>query len=304
MVQMFESPLSGRGEAAVVLAELMPMEGAKPAHVPGVTLWRVDQAIPRVPVLYEPCLVFVLQGSKRGFLNNRSFLYGPGTYLVLTAPLSFECETTASPEAPLLCLYLRLQGRLIAELLAEMSLEHSPASRPAQTVQSIPMDSEMTGSVYRLVRALRKPDDARVLGPQMVREIVYRALQGPGGSALRSMVGLDRHFAQICRVMQHLHHEYDRKITVRELAMRSGMSPSVFHQHFKQVMSTTPGQYVKSIRLHKARSLMIDQGLGVAEAALRVGCRSPSQFSREFKRLFGYPPTSRFARHPSMPLLD
>lgn len=90
----------GEVKQRLCLAELMPMEGAKPAHVPGVTLWRVDQAVPRVPVLYEPCLVFVLQGSKRGFLNKRSFVYGPGTYLVLTAPLPFECETTASPEAP------------------------------------------------------------------------------------------------------------------------------------------------------------------------------------------------------------
>ncbi len=292
-----------RGSLAAELDALTPRVGQHASPVEGVTLWRVDRAVPRLPVLYEPCVVFVAQGSKRGYLGDRTFVYGPNSYLVLAAPLPFECETEASAEAPLLCLYVRLRRETIAELLASISPEHIPSALAQRTIESVPMDAEMSDTVLRLLRSMHSPDDARILGPQLIREVVYRVLTGPQGRALRAMVGFDSHFSQICRALHQIHRDYQKGLNIGQLARVAGMSPSVFHLHFKSIASTTPVQYLKAVRLHKARSLMLDEGLGAASAATRVGYQSASQFSREFKRLFGYPPTSQAARFKSMPML-
>ena len=256
-----------------------------------------------MPVLYEPCVAFVVQGNKRGFLGDRTFIYSPNSYLVLTAPLPFECETEGSAEEPLLCLYVRLRRETIAELLASLSPDRMPPSVVPRTIESVAMDAEMSDAVLRLLRSMRSPDDARILGPQLIREIVYRVLTGRQGSALRAMVGFDSHFSRICRALNQIHRDYQKSLNIGQLARVAGMSPSVFHLHFKAVASTTPVQYLKAVRLHKARSLMIDEGLGAASAATRVGYQSASQFSREFKRLFGYPPASETSRFKSTPML-
>jgi AraC-like DNA-binding protein len=176
-----------------------------------------------------------------------------------------------------------------------------PAVVPS-TIESVPLDADMSDAVLRLLRSMRTPDDARILGPQLVREIVYRVLTGPQGKALSAVVGFDSHFSQICRALHQIHRDYEKSLNIGQLAKVAGMSPSVFHQHFKSVAATTPVQYLKAVRLHKARSLLIDERLGAASAAARVGYQSPSQFSREFKRFFGYPPTS-VAKYKSIPML-
>lgn len=286
------------------ISSLVHREGSQPSPVEGVTLLRLSGPVPRMPVLYEPALVFVAQGIKHGWVGSRSFIYGPNNYLVLAAPLPFECETIATAAEPLLSVYIRLRRETVAELLAGLSAERTPIAIAPQTIEAVPMDRDISDALLRLLHAMHSPDDSRLLGPQLVREIVYRVLTGPQGSALRAMVGFDSHFSQICRALHQMHADYAKNLNIAQLARLAGMSPSVFHLHFKSVASTTPVQYLKSIRLHKARSLMIDEGLGVASAAARVGYESPSQFSREFKRYFGHPPTSAASRIRSAPMLD
>jgi AraC-like DNA-binding protein len=142
----------------------------------------------------------------------------------------------------------------------------------------------------RLLESLQSSDDARILGPQIVREITYRVLTGPLGANLRGLAAPQSHFGQITRVLNRLHTDYAGSHDIEALARDAGMSISTFHVHFKRVTASSPLQYLKTIRLHKARTLMVHDGLGAAAAAIKVGYESASQFSREFKRHFGGSP--------------
>jgi AraC-like DNA-binding protein len=147
-----------------------------------------------------------------------------------------------------------------------------------------------------LLESLADSAETHVLGPQIVREITYRVLCGEQGGALRAAAALHSRFGQVNRTVQRIHSEYARDLTVEELAGMAGMSASAFHQNFKAVTSTSPLQYLKTIRLHKARMLMVYEGVRAGMAAERVGYESSSQFSREFKRLFGASPLEETER--------
>lgn len=263
----------------------------------GVTLLRVSDFTPREPVLYEPSAVFVLQGAKHGFVGDRHVVYDQSRYLVLSVPLPFECETHATPENPLLGVYVRMSREVIADLLSTMQWSESMMHHPPVTIEAAPMDDRLLENILRLLETMQSPAEWAVLGPQLVREITYRVLVGPQGHGLRALVGSDGHFSQINQVLQRIHSHFAEPMTIAELASSVGMSPSVFHLHFRAITSTSPMQYIKSIRLHKARSLMRYEGLGASVAATRVGYESASQFGREFKRMFGYSPAAGVAQY-------
>jgi AraC-like DNA-binding protein len=280
-------------------------EGSRTSGIDGVTLLRISRSLPRMPVLYEPSTVFVLQGRKRGFLGTESFVYDARHYLILSAALPFECETEATRDFPLLCVYVRMRRETIAELLASMRpLVGSPPASLPRSVEAVPVDDHLEDAIFRLLTALQNPDEARVLGSQIVREITYRVLTGRQGDGLRAAMDFTGHFAQINRALLNIHEKFADPVTVDELASSVGMSQSVFHLHFKAVTSTSPVQYIKAIRLHRARSIMLDEGLDAAQAARRVGYQSAPQFSREFKRLFGHTPLAEASRIRSVPMLD
>ena len=274
-----------------LLGSLASGQGIQPTILDGVNLMRVSQPIPRMPVLYEPGIVIVGQGRKRGYLGDQVYTYDAHNYLVLSVPLPFECETEASPEEPMLAVSIRVDLGVLAELLMKMDGTHR-AGTPAlpQGIYSTKLDGKLSETTVRLLECLADRVEARVLGPQIVREITYRVLCGEQGGALRAAAALHSRFGQVNRVLQRIHADYARDLTVEELAETAGMSPSAFHQNFKAVTSTSPMQYLKTIRLHKARMLMVNEGLRAGIAAERVGYESSSQFSREFKRLFGMTP--------------
>jgi AraC-like DNA-binding protein len=256
-----------------------------------VKVMLASESLPRTPVLYEPGIVIVVQGRKRGFLGDRIYTYDANNYLVLSIPLPFECETEAAPDGPMLGVKVRFDLSLLAELLMKMDGPH-PAGVPAtpKGIYATKLDERLSETTIRLLECLGNPVEARVLGPLIVREIAYRVLCGPQGGALRAAAALHSRFSQVNRALQRIHAEFARDLSVEELAETAGMSPSAFHQNFKTVTSTSPLQYLKTIRLHKARFLMAYEGLRAGVAADRVGYESSSQFSREFKRLFGTSP--------------
>lgn len=274
-----------------LLASLANREGIHPTAIDEVRVMRASKSIPRMPVLYEPGIVIVGQGRKRGYLGDRVYTYDAHNYLVLSVPLPFECETIAAPNEPLLAVSIGVNLGMLAELLMKMDAAHrSGAPAMPRAICATKLDLQLSEATVRLLESLQNPADARILGPQMVREIVYRVLCGEQGGALRAAAALHSRFAQVNRALQRIHAEYPRDLTVEELADTAGMSPSSFHQNFKAVTSTSPLQYLKAIRLHKARMLMVYEGLRAGVAAGEVGYESPSQFSREFKRLFGATP--------------
>lgn len=274
-------------------------EGIHPSVLEGVSLLRVSCPIPRSPVLYEPGIIIVGQGRKRGFLGDQVYVYDAHNYLVLSVPLPLECETEATQDKPLLAVSIKVDLGMLAELL--MKMDQGPQSGASggaipQGIYSTHLDEKLSENAVRLLECLNDPVEARILGPAIVREITYRVLCGEQGGALRAAAALHSRFGQVNRALQRIHTEFAQDLSVESLADRAGMSPSAFHQNFKAVTSTSPLQYLKTIRLHKARMLMVYEGLRAGTAAERVGYESSSQFSREFKRLFGASPVEEVSR--------
>jgi AraC-like DNA-binding protein len=279
-----------RKRLASLLNEVAVHEGTHRTLVDGVEVTRVSKPVPRAPMVYQPNIVVVGQGRKRGYLGGEVYTYDAFNYLVLSVPLPAECETEASPEEPLLLVAINVEPTMLGEMLLEMDEPLPPVGTTPRGISTTPMSEELSGAVIRLLECLKCPLDRRMLGRQTVREIVYRVLCGEQGGSLRALASRDDHFARIARVLKHIHAEYAKPLGAEEMARRAGMSVSAFHHYFKLVTASSPLQYLKLIRLDQARRLMAHDGYNASTAARAVGYESPSQFSREFKRLFGATP--------------
>ncbi|WP_206026381.1 AraC family transcriptional regulator [Roseimicrobium sp. ORNL1] len=227
-----------------------------------------------------------------GYLGGRTFVYDANHYLVLSVPLPFECETEGSEEEPLLGVSISVTPAMVTELLMQMGAAQPMNGPRPQAIESTAVDAGLASATERLLVALSSAEESRILGPQIVREITYRVLQGNLGQNLRALAAPHSHFGQISRVLQRMHTDYAEIYDVEDMARDAGMSVSTFHAHFKAVTSSSPLQYVKNVKLHKARMLMVHEGASAGAAAEEVGYESVSQFSREFKRLFGNGPAA------------
>ena len=271
------------------------------ALLPDIRLLYGTQPHPRTPVMYQPGIIFLFSGNKTGYLNNRVFRYDANEYLLLTVPLPFECETYATPETPLAGIRINVDVQQLQTLL--MDIGEDEAFRPAQCasgINSAVLSDEILCAIERLIDVLEKPLDARILGKSIIREILYHVLMGPRGGALLALVSRQTHFSLISRVLKRIENQYTENLTVDQLALDANMSVSAFHHNFKSVTSTSPLQYIKTFRLHKARMLIVHDGMKASAAAMRVGYESASQFSREFKRYFGVTPGEDAARMRTM----
>ncbi|SRR5579883_519376 len=281
---------NNRQRLASLLNEVAVHEGTHRTPVDGVEVARVSRPVPRAPVVYQPKILIVGQGRKRAYLGGEVYRYDAYNYLVLSVPLPAECETEASPEEPLLLLAITVEPSMLGEMMLEMDEPLPPVGPTPRGISSTPMSEELGGAVIRLLECLRSPLDSRMLGRQTVREIVYRVFQGEQGGALRALASRDEHFSRIARVLRYVHAEYARPLSVEEMARKAAMSVAAFHYYFKLVTASSPLQYLKRIRLDQARRLMAHDGYNASTAARAVGYESASQFSREFKRLFGVTP--------------
>ncbi len=255
----------------------------------------------RPPVMYLPGIIFLFSGHKIGYINKRKFRYDANEYLLLTVPLPFECETWAKPEVPLAGIRLDIDVLQLQELLMDIGEdERFQLPMAASGINSATLSDEILCAVERLLDVMERPLDARILGKQIIREILYHVLMGPRGGALLALVSRQTHFSLISRVLKQIEMKYTENLNVEQLAAEANMSVSAFHHNFKAVTSTSPLQYLKSYRLHKARMMMIHDGMKASAAAMRVGYESASQFSREFKRYFGVTPGEDAARMRTM----
>lgn len=265
------------------------------SRLKGVRLFRETRPLSRRPMVYEPGICIVAQGHKIGYLGEKQFRYDANHYLVTTVTMPFECETFASPGEPLLGLFIDIDMDQLRDLIGRMDLngEIGPDGAGALPPGIGPalMDGDMLDATVRLLRCLQSEVESQILGPGLVREILYRVLCGTQAPVLYSLAAQGGRFSQVARALKVMQCDYAGKLDVERLARTARLSVSAFHRAFKEITSDSPMQYLKKIRLTRARDLMVQEGMKAYIAADRVGYESASQFSREFKRHFGQSPS-------------
>lgn len=267
-----------------------PVDGSHETGVPGLTLHRASAASGLTAFVYESSLCIVAQGAKEVLLAGEKFRYDPAHALLVSVDLPVEGRVVeASQLEPCLVVRVTLDPAVVGELLAE---EPGPpaAGAPARGLAVTPVEPPLLDAVTRLVTLLDSPKDIPSLAPLVHREIAYRVITGSLGARLRQIASAGAPAQRIARALRWLKDHFADPLRVKTLAKQAGMSTSAFHLHFKDVTAMSPLQYQKRLRLQEARRLMLGQGLDAAEASYRVGYESPSQFSREYRRLFGAPP--------------
>ena len=281
------------------MAELMknlPLSdgGSTQSRLNGVHFLKSTYRLPRKPIIYDPGICIVVQGHKIGYLGGQMFQYDANHYLVTSVTMPFECETFASPEEPLLGLYIDVDMSQLHDLIGRLDLQihigNGDEKGLPRGIGPAVMDEDMADAIYRLLRCLQSESDSRILGPGLVREILYRTLCGTQAPVLYSLAMHGGTFAQVARALKTMQNDYAEKIDVDQLAHTARMSASAFHRAFKEITSDSPMQYLKKLRLTKARDMMIRERMKAYIAAEMVGYESSSQFSREFKRYFGQSP--------------
>lgn len=290
--------IENEAQATIALLHaLAPREGYNLTPLPDVRILRSDRPLARTPVLYDPGIVIVCQGRKRGYFGQQVYLYDEQHYLAVAVPVPFTMETEASADRPLLAIYLHLDFQLAADVAIQLDRHPRPHPSPRpQSLMSSPMDAPLRISVLRFLQAMNDPLEATILGPALVRELYFRVLTGPQGAVLREALAMRGQFGRVGKALRYVHAHYARPIDLARLAQEAEMSPPTFHSHFKAITQTSPMQYLKSIRLHQARLLMVRQDMTAEAAAHAVGYASTSQFNREFKRLFGTTPAAEARR--------
>jgi AraC-like DNA-binding protein len=265
-----------------------PGDGLHETALPGLRLIRASAPAQPVPAIYEPGLVLVLQGRKQAQLGARVVHYDAMQCLIVpvtTLPRGQVLQASAAK--PYVCVRLSCETQALAELLLDSD---APAAEGDAALQLAPVTAPLLDAAARLLQLLDHPQDLKALAPLVQREIFYRVLTGPLGPRLRALAQGDGVARRLNRVIEQLTRRYAEPISIDELAEVAHMSPSTLHLRFKQLTALSPLQFQKTLRLQQARRLMLGDGLDAASAAHRVGYESPSQFSREYRRLFGAPP--------------
>jgi AraC-like DNA-binding protein len=304
MSERFENGASARAPLGLRQAELIDLvsqhtgsDGLHETAIAPLHLLRASAPAMPLPAIYEPGLLVAVQGSKQALLAGERFRYDPLHCLLVTVTMPIVGQIVqASAERPYLCIRLNLHLPDIAALVLDADAGGAPAaSSPRRGLQVSRVTDALLDAVVRLLRLLATPTDLPVLAPLVLREIHYRLLSGDLGPGLRQLVVADGQGQRIARAIDLLKRRYAEPLRIEEVAEAAHMSTSSLHQHFKSVTALSPLQFQKQLRLHQARRLMLTEGLDAASAGHRVGYESPSQFSREYRRLFGAPPRVEIA---------
>ena len=259
--------------------------------IPGLSLFQRNEPTQPESRMYEPRICLIAQGAKRVLLGDDTYVYGERHFLITSVNLPTVVQITkASREKPCLGLILKLDQREISQLMVDSNL---PLSRPQQSSRGM-ATGEVTlpllTAFQRLVDLLAEPKDIPILAPIIQREIFYRLLVGDQGARLRQIASAGSQSQQIARAIDWLKDNFTRPLRIDDLATQVNMSTSTFHHHFRTLTAMSPLQYQKWLRLNEARRLMLIENQDAATVAFQVGYESPSQFSREYGRLFGAPP--------------
>jgi AraC-like DNA-binding protein len=262
----------------------------RPRQVGGLKVFSATQTTAPIGGVAEPAFALVVQGAKRAVLGDRVFDYAAGQFLVVTLDLPLTSSITAASAAePFLALTMPLDPATIAELLIESDVP-AQAAPPGPALAVSDAAPELVDAVIRLLRLVGAPRDQRILGPAVKREIHWRLLTGPQGGLVRQIGIASSRIALVGRAIAWIRAYYDEPIRVDDLAAKVGLSVSSLNRHFRAATSMSPLQYQKQIRLQEARLRLLANPADVAGTGHAVGYTSASQFTREYRRMFGAPP--------------
>lgn len=267
-------------------------DGLMDTGIAGVKLFRATQAVPCTPVIYEPSIIAIVSGAKEAVLEGARYVYDTSQYLCCPMSMPVKAGTpSASAQTPLYGVYISLNPRIMSELAVEMANVGgvSPMTNGGPLSQAIRLarwDAGFSDALLRLLQLMPDETDMAVLGDARLREVYYAILKGEAGHFARQAFGVGN---AIARSIAYVSGNLQDPISIDDMASRAGLSRAVFHRKFKQATTMSPIQFVKSMRLNNA-AVKIAEGTTVTQAALDVGYVSASQFSREFKRMYGQSP--------------
>ena len=259
--------------------------------IPGLSLFRRNEPTEPHSGMYEPSICLVAQGAKRVLLGDDTYLYDAQHYLITSVNLPTIVQVIeARPEKPYLGLSLKFDLREVSQLLVDSNLPQPRAQQASRGMATGTVTPPLLGAFQRLLELLDEEQDIPILAPVIQKEIIYRLLVGDQGERLRQIATAGSQSQQIARAIEWLKSNFSQQLRIDDLAAQARMSASTFHHHFRSMTALSPLQFQKQLRLQEARRLMLAERMDAASAAFQVGYESPSQFSREYNRLFGAPP--------------
>ena len=259
--------------------------------IAGLTILRSNHEKRPNHLIFQPALCITVQGAKSAMFGAQRFEYGAGQALVVSVEMpGFGTVLDASPSEPFLGIILEFDLTILREVVDEM--EEPPAASPkvSKGVCVADFDGPLADCALRMVRLLDIPKAIPMLYPAIMREVCYWLLTGPQGGDVVKMTLANSHTQRVVTAIHTLRDRFAEPVRIEELASIAQMSPSAFHRQFKAITSMTPLQYQKQLRLLEARRLMVSEAANVETAAFQVGYESPSQFSREYSRMFAMSP--------------
>ncbi len=275
---------------AALIDQYAESDGVNETAIPGVFCFKASTTEQLTSTVYEPSLCVIAQGYKQGMLDKEVYRYGPSSYLIVSVDLPMVGQITeASKAEPYLCLKIRIDMQQLSELLIYIGhpIRMNATKRGIFVGQA---DEAFSESVLRLARLMDSPEEVPVLAQQMKRELYYRLLRSDYGDTVAQIALKGSNMQRIAAVIHKIQSSFHEPINMEEMAEYAGMSTSSFHTHFKSVTSMSPLQFQKHLRLVEARRIMLVDSLDASSAAYHVGYESPSQFNREYARMFGNPP--------------
>lgn len=288
---MTDATSAKQSTLAEVINKFAPREGIGETNIPSLFFIHHTSTYGPVHRVYKPSVCIIVQGEKEILLGQERFLYGPNHYLVASVDLPVSGQILeASGSAPYLAMKLEFTPAEIMEVMEEAAIQFVSGEDPKRGMYVNEIEAPILDVAVRLASLLEKPEDIPVLAPLVKKEILYRLLQGKHGSALAQMAVQGSYTQRTRDVIDHIRNHYDQSFRIEELAEIAGMSVSTLHRHFREVTAMSPIQFQKQIRLQEARHLLLYDDADTTDAALQVGYESVSQFSREYARMFGFPP--------------
>jgi AraC-like DNA-binding protein len=293
---------TGQIELAALIAQYATADGMHDTGIPRLSLLRASRTSEPIHAVYEPALCIVAQGRKQVMMGDSLFAYDRAQFLIVSVDVPVVGQIVeATPETPYLCLKLDLDPVVLGSLLIDSGTAGPAVPNPGRGLEVSTVTPELLDAAVRLLRLLGTPHDIPILAPLLEREILYRLLRSDQLQRLRQIAMAEGRLQQVNRAIGWIKRNYREPFRIEAVAAEAGMSASALHQHFKSVTAMSPLQYQKQLRLQEARRLILVQAMDAATAGHNVGYDSPSQFSREYSRLFGAPPLRDVARLRTSP---